>query len=67
MKASPRWLRSTAPWPRTASEIRKREAPGPAKAVGWNWKNSRSATTAPARKARATPSPVEIAGFVVRE
>ena len=33
--------------------------------VGWNWKNSRSATAAPARQARARPSAVATAGLVV--
>ena len=33
--------------------------------VGWNCTNSRSATSAPARSARATPSPVATVGFVV--
>ena len=33
--------------------------------MGWNCTNSRSATRAPARSARATPSPVATAGLVV--
>ena len=49
MKASPAASRSTAPAPRTASEIRKFLPT--ARAVGWNWKYSRSARTAPARQA----------------
>ena len=36
-----------------------------ASAVGWNWKNSRSATATPARSAMATPSPVASRGLVV--
>ena len=38
---------------------------GSASAVGWNWKNSRSATATPARSAMATPSPVASRGLVV--
>ncbi len=33
--------------------------------VGWNWTNSMSRTSAPARKAKACPSAVAISGFVV--
>ncbi|MNI60236.1 hypothetical protein D3C73_1154320 [compost metagenome] len=33
--------------------------------VGWNWKNSRSATAAPTRHASAKPSAVATAGLVV--
>ena len=33
--------------------------------MGWNWINSTSATFAPARNAKATPSPVETEGLVV--
>ena len=36
----------------------------PSRTVGWNWKNSRSATSAPARIAAAMPSPVATGGFV---
>src|SRR5579875_1665954 len=32
---------------------------------GWNWMNSRSISAAPAREARAMPSPVATVGFVV--
>ena len=32
--------------------------------MGWNWTNSRSRSTAPARSASAIPSPVETAGLV---
>ena len=35
-------------------------------AVGWNWRNSRSASCAPARWASTMPAPVEPGGFVVR-
>ena len=38
--------------------MRNLGAPGSDRAVGWNWKNSRSAKAAPARKAAAAPSPV---------
>ena len=42
------------------------EAPGPVHStVGWNCMNSTSATSAPARRAMATPSPVAPAGLVV--
>ena len=33
--------------------------------MGWNWTNSRSVTSAPARIATATPSPVDTDGLVV--
>ena len=36
-------------------------------AVGWNWTNSTSATGTPARRAMATPSPVDSGGLVVTE
>ena len=36
-------------------------------AVGWNWTNSTSAVATPARRAMATPSPVDSAGLVVTE
>ena len=43
-------------------------APSPSHStVGWNCTNSRSATTAPARSAAATPSPVATDGLVVEE
>src|SRR5699024_2468659 len=57
-KRCPSGSRSTAPAPRTASE---RSAPDAASAVGWNWINSISAITAPARAAASRPCPV-IAG-----
>ena len=39
--------------------------PGWCSAVGWNWKNSTSATGTPARSAMAIPSPVASGGLVV--
>ena len=39
--------------------------PSAASVVGWNWKNSRSRTAAPARQAAAMPSAVATAGLVV--
>ena len=55
MNASPRSLTSRAPSPRSASEIRKRGAPGSLSAVGWNWTNSRSvdARAGPVRERHA--------------
>ena len=61
MNRSPWAFRRRAPSPRQASETR---APL-GRAVGWNWTNSRSRSTAPARQARAIPSPVAPWGFVV--
>ena len=59
--------RSTAPAPRSASVISGHWplAPGSHSTVGWNWTNSRSLITAPARAAIAIPSPVAPAGFDV--
>ena len=56
-----------APAPRRASlrSGRERPVPGTARAVGWNCTNSRSARTAPARAAMASPSPVASGGLVV--
>ena len=60
-----------APSPRTASETRNdspmpsRGVSLPSSTVGWNWKNSRSVTSAPARSAAAMPSPVATGGLVV--
>ncbi len=50
--------------PRRASPPRPAAAAPPvrperARAVGWNWTNSRSVTSAPARRASAAPSPVD--------
>ena len=64
-KRSPWRSSSSAPCPRSASDRRGRGIDGRASAVGWNWKNSKSATTAPARIAIATPSPVATRGLVV--
>ena len=49
----------------TASETRKLGRPGMARAVGWNWTNSISISSAPARQARARPLPVAPSGLVV--
>ena len=65
MKARPERVLSTAPSPRTASEMRKAGSSVGKRTVGWNWTNSMLATRAPARNAMATPSPVAMEGFVV--
>ena len=65
MKRSPAALTISAPSPRSASDSRKRGAPGALSTVGWNCTNSRSATRAPARHAMATPSPVATPGLVL--
>src|SRR5438445_133681 len=65
VKRSPSAFRRYAPSPRTASDTRKRGAPGTARAVGWNCTNSMSTSDAPARLAMAMPSPVATGGFVV--
>ena len=62
-KRSPSRSRSSAPWPRSASESRGRGMAGWCSAVGWNWTNSTSAVGTPARSAMATPSPVDSAGW----
>ncbi len=57
-----------APSPRTASEISGcwPTASGPRHStVGWNWTNSTSRAGRPARRARASPSPVTAAGLEV--
>ena len=59
---SPLLLTRYPPSPRAASVIR---IPVPGRHVGWNWRNSMSFSGAPARYARAIPSPVLIAPFVV--
>ena len=64
-KRSPSPSRSRAPCPRRASDNKGRGMAGWCSAVGWNWKNSRSATGTPARSAMATPSPVASGGLVV--
>ena len=57
-KRSPAASCSVAPSPRTASEIRKPSRPWiPVTAVGWNWTNSRSASSAPAARASSRPEP----------
>ncbi len=61
-------VHQNAPSPRTASLTSGccPRARGPSQVtVGWNWTNSRSRSTAPARRAAATPSPVDTLGFVV--
>ncbi len=65
MMRVPSRARSTAPSPRTASEMRKDLARGWYRQVGWNCMNSRFMTEAPARHAMATPSPVAMSGFDV--
>ena len=55
----------TAPSPRTASDMRKRLAWGWNRHVGWNWMNSMFSIFAPARHARAIPSPVAESGLHV--
>ena len=47
--------RSSAPWPRSASDSSGRGIRGWCSAVGWNWKNSRSATATPARMRHRDP------------
>ena len=49
MNRSPLVLYKRAPAPRTASETKKLGWPGMARAVGWNWTNSISISSAPAR------------------
>ena len=66
MKRSPRTFRSSPPSPRMASESRKLGWPGNCRLVGWNWTNSMSSSTAPARRAMAKPSPVAAGVLVVR-
>ena len=65
MNASPAAFSRRAPSPRSASDSRKRGRPGTSRTVGWNWTNSRSATSAPASNAMAMPSPVVTVGLVV--
>ena len=70
MNRTPSKSTRNAPSPRTASLISgccPRDSGPRYITVGWNWTNSRSLSTAPARRARAMPSPVETAGFVVCE
>jgi len=68
VKRRPLLFRSFAPSPRSVSESSRRgvvERLAFARAVGWNWMNSRFWSFAPARAAIAIPSPVAIAGLVV--
>ena len=68
MKRSPEESSRVAPSPRIASVIStpsKRE-PGSERAVGWNWQNSRSASSAPAAAASTGPAPIAPRGLVVR-
>ena len=58
-KRSPWLSRSSAPWPRSASDSSGRGIAGWCSAVGWNCTNSTSATATPARSAMAMPSPVD--------
>jgi hypothetical protein len=64
---SPAASRSSAPCPRSASDSSGRGMAGWCSAVGWNWTNSTSAVGTPARRAMATPSPVDSGGLVVTE
>ena len=64
-KRSPSASRSSAPWPRRASDSSGRGMASWCRAVGWNWTNSTSATATPARSAMAMPSPVASSGLVV--
>ena len=66
MKRAPSSSSRWAPSPRSASDSRKPSRGEPARRpVGWNWTNSRSEIRAPARQARAIPSPVAQGGLVV--
>ena len=65
MNSRPCRSTSTAPSPRTASEMRNRFACGWKRQVGWNWTNSMFSIFAPARQASATPSPVAESGLQV--
>ena len=59
MNRRPSELRSTPPSPRTDSVTSKpRTDGGQTMPVGWNWTNSILISVAPARRARAWPSPV---------
>ncbi len=59
MKRLPSELRSTPPSPRTDSVTRMPLTDGGhTMPVGWNWMNSMLTRVAPARSARAWPSPV---------
>ena len=59
MNRLPSELRSTPPSPRTDSVTRIPFTDGgQTMPVGWNWRNSMLISVAPARRARACPSPV---------
>ena len=62
---SPLASRSSAPWPRRASDRSGLGMAGWWRAVGWNCMNSTSATGTPARRAMARPSAVASGGLVV--
>ena len=68
VKRRPEASSSVAPSPRTASVISSPSwgVPGRARAVGWNWQNSRSARSAPAAAPRTGPAPIAPQGLVVR-
>ena len=68
VKRSPPASSRVAPSPRTASVISRPSylVPGAARAVGWNWQSSRSASSAPAAWAITGPAPIAPHGFVVR-
>ena len=65
MKRSPASLIRVAPSPRSASVASGAGSRPTMIAVGWNWTNSGSAITAPARAAIASPRPLASAGLVV--
>src|SRR6266545_3690235 len=68
MKRLPSPSTRYAPSPRNASDTSgcwSSADPPTYNAVGWNCTNSMSVTSAPARRARATPSPVDTTGLVV--
>ena len=68
VKRRPEASSRVAPSPRTASVISmpSNSVPGSASAVGWNWQNSRSASSAPAVAAITGPAPIAPRGLVVR-
>ena len=58
MNRSPLLFRSVPPSPRTLGDEDAAHAGGQTIPVGWNWTNSMSMRSAPARSAIAWPSPV---------
>src|SRR5215218_3328363 len=68
VKRLPAVSRRTAPSPLLApvSSAPSLGSPGLARAVGWNWQNSRSARAPPATWASTGPAPIAPHGFVVR-